>query len=97
MHNAIEAMPTTNAPRVIGVATEHLDPDSVLISLQHTGPGVDPQKLPRTFDSFVTTKANGTGLGLGICKMVVERHGGKLSAASDVDGGARFEITLPTK
>ena len=89
VQNAIEAMTTTtNGPRVISVATERLDSDSVLISLQDTGPGIDPQKLPRIFDSFVTTKAKGTGLGLGICKMIVDRHGGKLSAASDASCGS---------
>ena len=77
IQNAIEAMTTTtNRPRSITVATERVDSDSVLISLQDTGPGIDPQKLPNIFDSLVTTKAKGTGLGLGICKMLVERHDG---------------------
>jgi signal transduction histidine kinase len=88
---------TTNRPRIITVVTRRLDPDSVVVSLQDTGPGIDPQRLPTIFDSFVTTKPKGTGLGLGICKMVVDRHLGKLSAASDPGTGARFEITLPTK
>jgi len=98
IQNAIEAVTmSTDRPRVISVATERLDSDSVLISLQDTGPGIDPERLPNIFNSFVTTKAKGTGLGLGICKMLVDRHGGKLSAVSDTGGGARFEITLPTK
>jgi len=98
IQNAIEAMAaTTNRPRIITVATERLDSDAIRISLQDTGPGIDPQKLPTIFDLFVTTKPKGTGLGLGICKMVVDRHRGKLSAASDAGAGARFEITLPTK
>jgi len=96
--NAIEAMAaTTNRPRIITVGTERLDSNSVRISLQDTGPGIHPQKLPTIFDLFVTTKPKGTGLGLGICKMVVDRHRGKLSAVSDAGGGARFEIMLPTK
>jgi signal transduction histidine kinase len=96
IQNAIEAMAaTTNRPRIITVATERLDSSSVRISLQDTGPGIDPQKLPTIFDLFVTTKPKGTGLGLGICKMVVDRHRGKLSAASHAGGGARFEIMLP--
>lgn len=70
--------------------------DSISISLQDTGPGIDPNKLTSIFDPFVTTKANGTGLGLAICKMIIEHHGGKLSAASDMHDGARFEVTLPT-
>ena len=95
MQNAIEAMATTtNRPQIMTVATR-LDSDSVRISVQDTGPGINPQRLPDIFESFVTTKAKGTGLGLGICKMVVDRHSGKLSAASDGGAGARFEITLP--
>ena len=61
-------------------------------------PELIPNKLASIFDPFVTTKPKGTGLGLAICKMIIEQHGGKLSAASDTQyGGARFEITLPTK
>ena len=98
LQNSIEAMATTTRQRVISVVTARHDPDSVSISLQDTGPGIDPDKLASIFDPFVTTKAKGTGLGLAICKMIIEQHGGKLSAASDTHyGGARFEITLPTK
>ena len=93
--NSIEAMATTTRQRVISVVTSRNGSDSISISLQDTGPGIDPDKLTHIFDPFVTTKANGTGLGLAICKMIIEQHGGKLSAAADMHEGARFELTLP--
>jgi len=94
--NSIEAMATITRQRVISVVTSCHGSDSISISLQDTGPGIDPNKLKNIFDPFITTKANGTGLGLAICKMIIEHHGGQLSAASDMHDGARFEITLPT-
>ena len=98
LQNSIEAMATTTRQRVISIVTITRDSDSVSLSLQDTGPGIDPDKLASIFDPFVTTKAKGTGLGLAICKMIIEQHGGKLSAASDTHYfGARFELTLPTK
>jgi signal transduction histidine kinase len=97
IQNSIEAMVTMTRQRVISVVTERHDSDSLSISLQDTGPAIDPNKLTRIFDPFVTTKAKGTGLGLAVCKMIIDQHGGKLSAASDTYyGGARFDITLPT-
>ena len=72
--------------------------NAVSISVQDSGSGIAPDKLTSIFDAFITTKAQGTGLGLAICKMIIDQHGGKLSASSDTQyGGARFEITLPTK
>jgi signal transduction histidine kinase len=94
--NSIEAMATSTRQRVISVVTSCNGSDSISISLEDTGPGIDPSKIASIFDPFVTTKANGTGLGLAICKMIVEQHGGTLSAASDMHDGARFEVTLPT-
>ena len=94
--NSIEAMATITRQRVISVVTSRNGSDSISISLQDTGPGIDPDKMTSIFDPFVTTKAKGTGLGLAICKMIIEQHGGKLSAASEMHDGARFEITLPT-
>ena len=98
VQNSIEAMATTTKQRIISVVTARHDSHSISISLQDTGPGIDPNKLASIFDPFVTTKAKGTGLGLSICKMIIEQHGGKLSASSDTQyGGARFEVTLPTE
>jgi signal transduction histidine kinase len=96
--NSIEAMATTTKQRVISIVSASHTPDSISISLQDTGPGIDPHTLASIFDPFVTTKPKGTGLGLAICRMIIDQHGGKLSATSDTHfGGARFEITLPTK
>jgi signal transduction histidine kinase len=98
VQNSIEAMAATTKQRIITVTTARHDFHSIFISLQDTGPGIDPNKLKSIFDPFVTTKEKGTGLGLSICKMIIEQHGGKLSASSDTHyGGARFEVTLPTE
>ena len=98
IQNSLEAMITTPRQRVISIVTAQHNADSVSLSLQDTGPGIADDKLGSIFDPFVTTKAKGTGLGLAICKMIIEQHGGKLSASSDTHyGGARFEITLPVK
>jgi signal transduction histidine kinase len=63
--------------------------------VEDSGPGIDPNRLEGIFDPFITTKADGMGLGLAICRMIVERHGGQLSALSDGKNGARFQFVLP--
>jgi signal transduction histidine kinase len=95
LQNSIEAMVTTIDARIIRIATGRRDPNSIIISIHDTGPGIGPERLTSIFDPFITTKSGGTGLGLAICKMIVEQHGGKILATSDPMGGARFEITLP--
>lgn len=97
IQNSIDALaPMTNRPRTINIVTSLAGPGEICISVQDTGPGIESEKLANIFDPFITTKAQGTGLGLAICKMIVEKHGGTLSAACGEDGGARFEMTLPT-
>ncbi len=63
--------------------------------VQDSGPGVDPRQLEKVFNAFVSTKAHGTGLGLAICRMIVEGHGGRLTASSDGKSGALFQFILP--
>jgi two-component system sensor kinase FixL len=63
--------------------------------VEDSGPGIDPTRLASIFDPFITTKPDGMGLGLAICRMIVERHGGELSALSDGKNGARFQLVLP--
>ena len=96
LQNSIEVMATTtDTPRTIRIATSLLGSGAVCISFEDTGPGIEADDLESIFDPFVTTKAQGTGLGLAICRMVIEQHGGALSAGAGEKGGARFEITLP--
>ena len=95
-HNAIEAMDTmTNRDRVLQVRTNLHGRNAVIVSIEDSGPGIDPKQLNRIFDAFVTTKAHGMGLGLAICRMIVQRHGGQLSALSDGKKGAQFQFVLP--
>ena len=93
--NAIEAMDGKYGDRVLRLKTERREDDEIVIKVTDTGPGIDPKKLDHIFDAFVTTKARGIGLGLAICRMIVERHGGQLLASSGREGGAEFDIILP--
>jgi signal transduction histidine kinase len=96
IRNSVEAMaPTTDRPRIIEIETARRGPGAISISLRDTGPGIEPASLKSIFDPFVTTKTRGTGLGLAVCKMIVDHYGGELSAAC-AGSGARFEIVLPT-
>jgi signal transduction histidine kinase len=98
IRNAIEAMATVaDGSRVLRLRIERRDHEGIAIKVIDNGPGIDPAKLDSIFDAFVTTKSHGVGLGLAICRMIVERHGGQLTAASAPGGGAQFEITLPGK
>jgi signal transduction histidine kinase len=95
-HNAIEAMDTTtDRGRVLRVRTNLHGHNAIIVSVEDSGPGIDPKQLNRIFDAFVTTKAHGMGLGLAICRMIVQRHGGQLSALSDGKRGAQFQLVLP--
>ncbi len=93
--NAIEAMDGKYGDRVLRLKTERREDDGIVIKVMDTGPGIDPTKIDNIFDAFVTTKARGIGLGLAICRMIVERHGGQLLASSGGEGGAEFDIILP--
>ena len=95
-HNAIEAMDAIKAHhRILQVRTEQHD-DNVVLAVEDSGPGIDPTKLDSIFDAFVTTKPNGMGLGLAICRMIVEDHGGQLSASSATHlSGSVFRVVLP--
>ncbi len=95
IRNAIEAMAEVDGPRVLRLQAEKGDHDGVSIKISDTGPGIDPERLDSIFDAFVTTKSHGIGLGLAICRMIVDRHGGQLLASSGPAGGAQFEMMLP--
>jgi signal transduction histidine kinase len=95
--NAIEAMDAVKGSRVLEVRTERDGSDAIIVAVRDTGPGIDPAKSDRIFDPFFTTKAKGMGLGLAICRMIIERHSGQLTASSDGKRGALFQFVLPTE
>jgi len=95
-NNAIEAMSTVvDRPRILAVRSEFNDTSGLMISVSDSGPGIDPQDRERIFDSFFTTKTNGMGMGLSICKSIIEEHHGRLWAAPGIPHGCIFSITLP--
>jgi signal transduction histidine kinase len=99
VQNAIDAMNgmANGGKRVLRVATARNGGAAVRLSVEDSGPGIAPSEIHRIFDGFVTTKEQRMGLGLAICRMVVERHAGRLSVTSDPNGGTRFEVTLPLR
>jgi signal transduction histidine kinase len=98
VQNALDAMQTVAArKRVLRVRTECRGGATVAIVIEDSGPGISPAQLDSIFTAFVTTKPHGMGLGLAICRQIVEYHGGKLVASSDGNSGARFQVVLPTR
>jgi PAS domain S-box-containing protein len=96
VRNAAEAMASMpRHARLLRVKTAIENPDGVLVSIEDTGMGIDPKNIDRIFDAFFTTKSEGMGVGLAICRSLIEAHGGRLWASSDVDHGSVFNILLP--
>jgi signal transduction histidine kinase len=94
--NAVEAMSTVEGrSRLLTVSTMPHERDGVLIRVQDSGPGIDPGGLERIFDAFFSTKSSGMGMGLFICRSIVEAHGGHLWATPAEPGGAAFNLVLP--
>lgn len=94
MRNAVEAMAASER-RELTVATGMSGPNQVEVRVVDTGPGIAPEIVGRLFQPFVTTKARGMGVGLSICRSIVEAHGGKLAAEPRPGGGTVFRFALP--
>jgi two-component system, LuxR family, sensor kinase FixL len=95
--NAVEAMSSVRdgGCRELLVSTEQCPPHNVIVAVRDTGPGIDPLNRERAFEAFYTTKSNGMGLGLSICRSIIEAHGGRLSASNNNGAGATFQVILP--
>src|SRR5262252_4044481 len=94
--NAIEAMSSTAAgARVLRVRSEASESGECTVAIEDSGPGIEPETLKRIFEPFYKSKSKGMGMGLSICRSIIEAHGGHLSAASAKPRGAIFEILLP--
>jgi PAS domain S-box-containing protein len=94
--NAVEAMGSVEAgARELLISTEENQPDAVLVAVRDSGPGIDPEHLQRVFEAFYTTKSNGVGMGLAICRSIIDAHGGRLWADANEPRGAVFQFALP--
>jgi signal transduction histidine kinase len=94
--NAIEAMNASSSRRILGVRTEIGKNGEVLITVADSGSGIDADKIEKIFSTFFTTKQGGMGMGLSICRSIVEAHGGHIWAASEAPHGSVFYVELPS-
>ena len=94
--NGVEAMSlVADRPRLLRISSQREAPNLVLIALEDSGTGLDPATAERIFDPFFTTKAGGMGMGLSICRSIIDGHGGRLWAAPAPSHGALVQFTLP--
>jgi PAS domain S-box-containing protein len=94
--NAVEAMASVEArARQLLISTEQSRADEVLVAIRDSGPGIEPDHLERVFEAFYTTKSNGVGMGLSICRSIISAEGGRLWAEANKPRGAVFLFTLP--
>jgi C4-dicarboxylate-specific signal transduction histidine kinase len=94
--NAVEAMRCLDEEaRELRISTKTDASNAVLVAVRDTGPGLDPTSVDRLFEAFYTTKPEGMGMGLSICRSIIETHGGRLWATANEPRGAVFQFTLP--
>jgi signal transduction histidine kinase len=95
--NAVQAMAAVReGPRELLITTAQAEPDGVLVAVKDSGPGLTPESLDHLFTPFYTTKPGGLGMGLSICRSIVEAHGGRLWATANLPLGAIFYFTVAT-
>src|SRR5258708_27021487 len=95
--NAVDAMSAvTDRERILTIKSKMYESHHVQIMLEDTGTGIDPSHMERIFDAFFTTKSDGMGIGLSICRSIIESHGGRLSASPGHPHGSAFEVVLPS-
>jgi PAS domain S-box-containing protein len=96
--NAIEAMiPVVEGHRLLHVETEFDGSQNLVCTVQDSGTGIDPENVDRIFDRFYTTKPDGLGIGLAICRTIIEAHGGQLWVSANMPQGATFQFTVPAQ
>jgi signal transduction histidine kinase len=93
--NAIEAMKVVEGHRLLRIETEFDGSQNLVCTVQDSGIGIESKKVDRIFDRFYTTKSDGLGMGLAICRTIIEAHGGHLRGDANVPRGATFQFTIP--
>jgi PAS domain S-box-containing protein len=94
--NAVEAMASVDAgARELLISIKQNETNGIVVAVGDSGPGIDPKNLDRVFEAFYTTKSSGVGMGLSICRSIIEAHGGRLWADANKPRGAVFQFTLP--
>jgi C4-dicarboxylate-specific signal transduction histidine kinase len=96
--NAIQSMGSVeDGNRELHISTARIEPEGVCVAVRDTGPGLRPESLPRLFEPFYTTKPDGMGMGLSICRAIIEAHRGRLWATGCEPRGALFQFTVPAE
>jgi signal transduction histidine kinase len=94
--NGIEAMQSvSDRPRELVIRSQQDESHRVLVTVTDSGVGISTENADRLFNAFFTTKSSGMGMGLSICRSIVEAHGGRLWTTTNVPHGATFQFTLP--
>jgi signal transduction histidine kinase len=94
--NGVEAMGSLAAgPRLLSISTDPYQGKGALVAVRDSGLGIHAENFERVFETFYTTKSNGTGVGLSICRSIIDAHGGRLWAGANEPRGAVFQFTLP--
>ena len=94
--NAIQSMSgVEDGNRELQISTVSIEPEGVCVAVRDSGHGLRPESLPRLFEPFYTTKPDGMGMGLSICRSIIEAHGGRLWATRCEPRGALFQFTIP--
>jgi len=95
--NGVQAMSNAKGkPRTLHLRLRRSDAGEVCVDVQDNGPGISPQSMPKLFNAFYTTKPDGMGMGLSICRSIIDAHGGRIWATSEAGEGAVFHLSFPT-
>ncbi|MFL1529110.1 ATP-binding protein [Pseudomonas sp. O230] len=95
--NGVQAMANTKGKhRTLHVSLRRSDADEVCVDIKDSGPGISPQSMPKLFNAFYTTKPDGMGMGLSICRSIIDAHGGRIWATSEAGEGATFHLSFPS-